>query len=134
MTQILENVFPAENNIPEQFQISQRIEQREYLINGVLKRWEGNLNPVLSPVFVKEGNGYKQKIIGDTPLLTSNEAMEALDAAVKAYDLGHGLWPTMSVTDRITHVENNCKAAGRAAGDVALHSRSPPGFRRRKIG
>jgi glyceraldehyde-3-phosphate dehydrogenase (NADP+) len=38
-------------------------------------------------------------------LLTSKEALEALDAAVQAYDLGHGLWPTMSVTDRIEHVE-----------------------------
>src|SRR5690606_13085878 len=33
------------------------------------------------------------------------ESLEALDAAVKAYDLGHGLWPTMSVTQRIEHVE-----------------------------
>ena len=67
MTQILEHVFPAENNIPEQFKISQRIEQREYLIDGELKRWDGNLNPVLSPVFVKDGNEYKQKIIPMEP-------------------------------------------------------------------
>src|SRR5690606_12590847 len=33
------------------------------------------------------------------------ESLEALDAAVKAYDLGHGVWPTMSVTERIEHVE-----------------------------
>jgi glyceraldehyde-3-phosphate dehydrogenase (NADP+) len=31
--------------------------------------------------------------------------MLALDAAVKAYDLGHGAWPTMSVTDRIAHIQ-----------------------------
>lgn len=105
MSQTLANVFPTESNIPEQFRISQSIEQREYLINGELKVWTGSQNPVLSPVFVKEGDAYKQKIIGSTPLLTSKESLEALDAAVKAYDMGHGLWPTLSVTSRIEHVE-----------------------------
>ena len=105
MSQILSNVFPTEDSIPDQFKIQQPIDQREYLINGKLKIWEGNLNPVLSAVFIKKGNSYEQKIIGSTPLLTTRESLEALDAAVKAYDLGHGLWPTMSVTQRIEHVE-----------------------------
>lgn len=105
MSQILANVFPAENEIPEQFKIAQPLDQREYLINGELKTWTGNLNPVLSPVFIKDGSGYKQKVIGSTPLLTSKESLEALDAAVKAYDLGRGAWPTMSVTQRIEHIE-----------------------------
>ena len=98
--------FQLKIDIPEPFRISETIEQREYLINGELKIWTGALNPVLSPVFLKQGNEFKQKVIGSTPLLTSKESLEALDAAVKAYDLGHGLWPTMSVTDRIEHVEN----------------------------
>jgi glyceraldehyde-3-phosphate dehydrogenase (NADP+) len=100
-----ENIFPPENSIPDQFKILSAIEQREYLINGALKLWNGNLNPIASPVFVKSGNGFEQKIIGSTPLLTSKESLEALDAAVLAYDMGHGLWPTLSVTERIDHVE-----------------------------
>lgn len=105
MSQMLSTVFPGEDTIPQQFRISAPIEQREYLIDGVLKTWTGNLNPVLSPVFIKSGNEYKQMVIGSTPMLTSKESLEALDAAVKAYDLGHGLWPTMSVVQRIEHVE-----------------------------
>jgi glyceraldehyde-3-phosphate dehydrogenase (NADP+) len=105
MSQFLSNVFPQESNIPERFRIDAAVEQREYLIGGEMKTWTGNLNPVLSPVFIKEGNEYKQKVIGSTPLLTSKESLEALDAAVKAYDLGHGLWPTLSVVERIDHVE-----------------------------
>jgi glyceraldehyde-3-phosphate dehydrogenase (NADP+) len=105
MSEILMNVFPEDSGIPEEFRIQETIEQREYLINGQMKIWEGNLNPVQSPVFIREGASYKQKTIGSTPLLTSKESLEALDAAVKAYDLGHGLWPTMSVTARIEHVE-----------------------------
>ena len=105
MSQLLSNVFPAENAIPEQFKIAQPIEQREYLIGGELKIWNGGLNPVLSPVFIKEGETYTQKVIGSTPLLTTKESLEALDAAVKAYDLGQGYWPMLSVTERIEHVE-----------------------------
>ena len=105
MNHLLTNVFPEESNIPDQFKISSTLEQREYLINGEMKTWTGPLNPVLSPVFVIEGNTYQQKILGSTPLLTSTEALEALDAAVYAYDLGHGFWPTLSVTERIEHVE-----------------------------
>lgn len=105
MSEILSNVFPAEADIPEAFRINEPIEQREYLINGELRIWDGNLNPVLSPVFVKEGDKLVQKVIGSTPLLTTTESMAALTAAVKAYDLGHGFWPTRSVTERIEHVE-----------------------------
>jgi len=105
MSQLLADVFHSEDSIPEQFKISTVIEQREYLIDGELKIWNGSLNAVLSPVFVKDGDKLTQKIIGRTPLLTSTESLAALDAAVRAYDLGHGLWPTMSVTTRIEHVE-----------------------------
>ncbi|RAW02677.1 NADP-dependent glyceraldehyde-3-phosphate dehydrogenase [Pseudochryseolinea flava] len=105
MSEFLATIFPEEKNIPEQFRINETVDQREYLINGEMKIWNGNLNPVLSPVFIKEGNEYKQKVIGSTPLLTTKESLEALDAAVKAYNLGNGEWPTKSVTERIEHVE-----------------------------
>lgn len=105
MSDLLSNVFPEEKNIPDDFQLPDFLEQREYLINGELKTWAGKLNPVVSPIFVKEDNEYKQKIIGSTPLLTSQEALEAMQAAVETYDLGRGAWPTKSVTDRIEHVE-----------------------------
>jgi glyceraldehyde-3-phosphate dehydrogenase (NADP+) len=102
---VLLNVFPEEHEIPEAFRLHEPIEQREYLIGGEMKMWSGKLNPVLSPVCVREGGVMKQKVIGSTPLLTSKESLEALEAAVKAYDLGHGMWPTQSVTTRIEHVE-----------------------------
>lgn len=98
--------FPAEESIPASAQLPPFLEQREYLINGELRRWEGELNPVVSPVFVKSiPAGHTQKIIGSTPLLTSVQSMQALDAAVAAYDLGHGVWPRMTVIERIEHVE-----------------------------
>lgn len=105
MSELLKCVFPAESTIPHEFKIQKTFEQREYLINGELKTWTGNVSPVLSPVCLNEGGQLKQQVIGYTPLLTTKESLEALDAAVNAYDLGHGLWPTMSVADRIEHVE-----------------------------
>lgn len=105
MSELLSSIFPTEESTPEQFKITEVIEQREYLVGGELKTWTGNLNPVLSPVFIKKGNTYTQKLIGSTPLLTTKESLDALDAAVKAYDLGKGEWPTKSVTERIEHVE-----------------------------
>ncbi len=101
----LQQIFPQENDIPAPHRIGAPIEQREYLINGELLTWQGNLSPVLSPVFIRKGEQWEQRTIGYTPLLNSDEALRALDAAVKAYDLGHGKWPTMSVTDRIAHIE-----------------------------
>ena len=119
MSDFLANIFRPEDSIPEHFKISQPIEQREYLINGELKTWDGNLNPVLSPVFIREGDKVVQKNIGSTPLLTTKESLAALDAAVKAYDLGHGDWPTKSVQARIEHVEKFL-AAMRAKRDEVV--------------
>ncbi len=99
------DIFPEENAIPEQYRLGAPIEQREFLINGELRTWDGKLNPVVSPVCVRKDGTLKQVVIGSTPLLTSKESLEALDAAVAAYDLGHGYWPTLSVTARIEHVE-----------------------------
>ena len=105
MSHFLSSLFPEESSIPEQYQLRAYVEQREYLINGQLRQWTGTLNPVASPVYIKKGETLTQKIIGSTPLLTKYEALEALDAAVAAYDLGHGAWPTMGVAKRIEHIE-----------------------------
>jgi len=105
MNDFLSNLFPTEESIPAAARLSQFIEQREYLINGELKLWRGELNPVMSPVFLKKGDQLEQKNIGSTPLLTSKEALQALDSAIAAYDLGHGKWPLMTVLERIEHVE-----------------------------
>jgi glyceraldehyde-3-phosphate dehydrogenase (NADP+) len=103
MSNILENLFSAE--VPAAARIPEYTEQREYLVDGKLLRWDGELAPVPSPVCVQTAKGLEQKIIGATPLLTSKESLAALDAAVRAYNLGRGDWPTMKVIERIEHVE-----------------------------
>jgi glyceraldehyde-3-phosphate dehydrogenase (NADP+) len=109
MSIFLDSVFPAEESIPASVRLPHYLEQREYLIDGKMISWQGDLSPVLSPVCVREGDKLVQKTIGATPLLTSKEALEALDAAVRAYDQGHGVWPKMSVAHRIEHIESFLK-------------------------
>jgi glyceraldehyde-3-phosphate dehydrogenase (NADP+) len=102
---MLKNIFPQVSEIPIEWQLNELIEQREYLINGELRIWEGPMNEVVSPVSINNGTSVVKNIIGTTPLLTQKESLEALDAAVSAYNNGTGEWPTMSITKRITHIE-----------------------------
>jgi glyceraldehyde-3-phosphate dehydrogenase (NADP+) len=101
----IENIFSSEDQIPQKFQIKKQIIQKEYLINGEILKWEGPMFDVYSPVHINNGSGNKAKLLGQYPLLTEKESLQALDAAVKAYDNGRGEWPLMSVEDRIKHVE-----------------------------
>ena len=104
-TNPLDTLFPAFTDVPEQYRLGAPIEQREYLVDGELRTWAGALAPVRSPVFLRTTEGDQQAILGSTPLLDAGAALIALDAAVRAYDRGQGLWPTMRVAERIQHVE-----------------------------
>lgn len=118
MSLFLEQLFPTPDEVPEAQRIPVFIAQREYLIGGVLKTWTGTQNTVYSPVYIKTPRGIEPHAIGSTPLLTKMEALDALDAAVRAYDLGHGDWPLMSVSDRIAHVEGFLKRMREKRTDV----------------
>ncbi|WXL27665.1 NADP-dependent glyceraldehyde-3-phosphate dehydrogenase [Ectopseudomonas mendocina] len=104
-TSQLDTLFPRAEDIPEQYRLGEPVEQREYLVNGELLRWEGALATVYSPVYLADEAHDQQVVLGSTPLLDADAAMVALDAAVKAYDHGQGLWPNLRVAERIQHVE-----------------------------
>jgi glyceraldehyde-3-phosphate dehydrogenase (NADP+) len=83
------------------------VHQTEYLINGEILSWNGPVNAVISPICVDDpasAGGVRQLVIGSYPMMTAEVAMQALKAAVGAYNNGLGLWPTMSVEDRIRFV------------------------------
>jgi len=101
----LDSIFVDERDIPEEFRLTQEVHQREYLSNGKMHSWSGEVHEVLSPICIKTPTGLKRKVIGTYPLCNEAEASEALKAAVNAYNNGRGEWPTMSVADRITCVE-----------------------------
>lgn len=101
----LEKMFVTEEEIPQQYLIGTEIHQREYLSNGEMRKWDGEIHEVYSPVCIRTAAGLKRKLIGTYPVCSEKEAFEALDAAVAAYDNGRGQWPTMSVADRIQCIE-----------------------------
>jgi acyl-CoA reductase-like NAD-dependent aldehyde dehydrogenase len=101
----LDSIFVDERDIPEEFRLTAEVHQREYLSNGKMHSWNGEVHEVLSPICIKTPTGLKRKVIGTYPLCNEAEASEALKAAVNAYNNGRGEWPTMSVADRITCVE-----------------------------
>ncbi len=100
----LESIFVDESQIPSEFRIEE-LHQREYLSNGQMLPWDGPVSEVYSPVCIPTPDGLKRKLIGSYPVCTEKEAMEALDAAIAAYDNGRGEWPTMSIDDRIKCME-----------------------------
>jgi acyl-CoA reductase-like NAD-dependent aldehyde dehydrogenase len=102
----LEKIFVAEDQIPEKHRLVSPINQREFLSNGEMVQWEGPFHEVYSPICIRTEKGLQRKLIGSYPVCTEEEAMEALKAAVAAYDNGRGEWPTMPVAERIKCIEN----------------------------
>jgi glyceraldehyde-3-phosphate dehydrogenase (NADP+) len=100
-----DNFFPTEEQIPSEYNLTEPIEQREYLVNGEMRAWAGKTQDVWSPVYVQTSEGLVQKRIGSYPITEPSDAMETLDAAVKAFNNGRGEWPMMSVAHRIEAVE-----------------------------
>jgi glyceraldehyde-3-phosphate dehydrogenase (NADP+) len=105
-TEQLENIFVKEEEVPAEHSLPGEIHQKEYLTNGEMLQWNGAVHEVYSPICFHTPEGLKRKLIGTYPVCTETEAMNALDAAVKAYNNGRGEWPTMSVPERINCVEN----------------------------
>ncbi|KJD35435.1 aldehyde dehydrogenase [Tamlana sedimentorum] len=89
--------------IPEAYKISSLLHQKTYLSNGELKTWNGETSEVYSTI--SSTDDYKPTLLGSIPTLGKAEAMDALDAALGAFNKGQGLWPTMKVEDRIKCME-----------------------------
>ena len=101
----LQNLFPVSGQIPKEYDLTQPIEQKEYLVNGEMRQWKGKTQDVWSPIYIKTDKGFEQKRIGSYPITDAADAMEVLYAGVKAYSNGRGEWPSMTVAQRIECVE-----------------------------
>lgn len=101
----IDSIFPEGKNIPPDIMTDIPAPIHQYLIDGELRNWAGHMQTVFSPVWLKTSSGIEPKCIGSYPLLTQKEALKSLDAAVNAYRNGRGIWPTMSVADRIQCIQ-----------------------------
>ena len=93
------------NQVPKQFQITP-IHSKDYLVNGEIKSWKGPSSEVFSTIQTENDSGeMAPTFLGTIPDMESETALEALEAANKAFDRGKGLWPTMKVKERLTCLE-----------------------------
>ncbi len=99
------SLFPLVEEIPRSFAYLCPYTCDRYLVNGELIRWDGPFRKVLSPVSVRTSSGLDPYHIGAYPLLGAGEAIRALDAAKDAFREGRGVWPSLTVGERITSFE-----------------------------
>ena len=96
----LNNIFPQKAEVPQEYNLNFPFVQSEYLVYGEIKKWTGNFQNVYSPIYVND-NGNFNNLIGEYPLLSEKESLNALEAAMKAYDNGNGEWAQMTIEQRI---------------------------------
>jgi len=118
VNQFIASFSPAEEEIPADYRITTPIRQNYYLINGELRPWSGPMQEVLSPVQIRTGASSSRKLLGEAPLLSVEAALEALEVASRAYDNGRGVWPTMSVGERIGCVQHFSRAVQEQRGEI----------------
>ena len=91
--------------IPKEVQVTSHVCDR-YLIDGELKTWKGNTTEVFSTIQSPNGSGeMAPTLLGSIPDMETPDALEALNAAEKAFKRGQGLWPTMRVGERLKCME-----------------------------
>jgi glyceraldehyde-3-phosphate dehydrogenase (NADP+) len=100
----MEWLFPDREQVPAEYRIDPIVQDR-YLVEGELRRWDGEMQAIFSPVRLRSGSGLVDRILGSVPSLSAEASMEVLSVAVRAYDNGRGPWPTMPVGERIGCVE-----------------------------
>lgn len=95
-----QDFLPDKNSVPKEFQVEFPLNQKSYLINGEIQEWQGDFEKVYSPIYIHSENSTGNHI-GSYPLMDEKTALSALESAVQAYDNGQGIWPKMTVEQRI---------------------------------
>lgn len=98
-------VFPTEDSIPPAYRIKP-IHQTKFLLGGEILEWKGETQIVKSPIFLERNSKLEQVVLGSYPSFDETQSLKALDAAVKAYNHGTGVWPTSTPEDRIRAVNH----------------------------
>lgn len=98
--------FPDDDKIPEHARVDGSPFDGRWLVGGEIRTWTGAKIDVLSCVCTRGKDGtLARKVLGKLPALGAKEALEALAAAKKAWDMGAGEWPAARPAERIAAVE-----------------------------
>jgi len=95
----------ANKEIPQEVKVAP-IHSTSYLVDGEIKEWTGPVAKVFSSIQSKNADDeMAPTLMGSVPDMGEETALEALDAAEKAFNRGQGTWPTLPVKERIKCLE-----------------------------
>jgi len=86
------------------------------LVNGQILPWSGECAEVISPVYCTETG--ERIVIGKQATLGVPESLEAGEAAVKAWARGRGVWPRMTLEQRIAAIESFMEKLYKVRSDI----------------
>ena len=105
----MKSIF-TDHNIPDTYKVKKPYNQDTFLIDGELRQWKGSTSCVFSPIYTENSEGkLAPTFLGNIPNLGKKEALNALEAAVNAYDKGRGEWATLKIEERIACVDKFAK-------------------------
>lgn len=105
-TKDLTKHFPGPRQLPEDHPLPILDDPPCYLIDGQVRQWHGPARDCFSPVSIRKAGALEPIFLGRTALLDKKTALSALNSAERAFHFGTGAWPSMTVTDRISHVNS----------------------------
>ncbi|MFA6234227.1 MAG: aldehyde dehydrogenase family protein, partial [Bacteroidota bacterium] len=111
--------IPSPDRIPSDMQ-PPFVELRQYLCTTP-ELWEGAQQPVFSPIPIRDGELVRFPQLGSHPDLGEAEAVRVLDAALEAFDLGDGAWPSLPLVERAGCVRAFVEALRPLRDTIALH-------------
>jgi len=105
-------LFAAPDDVPERWDLRDAPGADRYLVAGEVRRWEGPRTPVLS-VYCEPGpdGALHRRELAQAAALDGATGRAALDAAVAAWDLGRGPWPTAPLRERVQRLRAFAEAA-----------------------
>lgn len=93
------------------------VDGAKVLIDGQVKDWTGPISDVTSPILDEDGQRIK---IGRYAMMGEEDAVKAALAAKKAWNTGRGVWPQMSLKERIASIQSVLL--------LSVHCRIPPNY------
>lgn len=101
----IEALFPQADDIPDAFRVDPDDNRAVYMIDGKVTSFDGDTQPVYSPVGTRGPDGFARVLLGHEAQLGAEHAELAVAAAERAWGDGLGEWPSASAGERIAAVE-----------------------------
>ena len=101
------------------FNTAPYIDGKKVLVGGIVKPFEGVCDDKTSPIIDPKTG--ERTVIGRVAQMDENDVAEVLRSSCNAWDKGKGIWPQMSVEDRISALRTYIDRLSQCKNDI-IHS------------